>query len=76
MLKYVPYVLSWFYSDTLSYRPRKGNDHVHICKRLIHYDANNSLELPDGYTAVSTSRARRQHGGPRSMRGAVVGLAN
>jgi len=59
----------------LCYCPRKGNDHEHTCKLLIHYDANNSLELPDSYTAVSTSGARRQHSGPRSMRGAVVGRA-
>jgi len=59
----------------LCYCPRKGNYHEHICKLLIHYDANNSLELPDSYTAVSTSGARRQHGGPRSKRGAVVGRA-
>lgn len=59
----------------LCYCPRKGNDHEHICELLIHYDANNNLELPDSYTAVSTSEARRQHGGPRSKRGAVVGRA-
>jgi len=59
----------------LCYCPREGNDHEHICKLLIHYDANNSLELPDRHTAVSTCGARRQHGGQRSKRGAVVGRA-
>jgi hypothetical protein len=75
MLKYVSFVLSRFYSVTLSYYSCKSNDHEHICNLLIHYDANNSLELPDCYTAVSTNGTGRQHGGPRIKRGAAVGTA-